>query len=356
MKHILIIVFLITFVSASLIGMAYAQNSPHSVIISYTNDVAPSYEAPLPDGKQFHLIQSYSWVNDETSRYSLVSYTLDGETVKISRQPRGDFRLDIPTDSSHTVEFTAVLQYGLSVEGTSNFSFYPSSPTQDNWFDEGTLVSVNVSKINEIEKDKVRQIITGWSLDKNEFWEIDDESSSFTTPPINMTEYHQIDFFDEYQFKVNVQSDLGVTTGSGWYTIGDTVPIDVQFSNDGLILNTLVGWDGASVQYDGNVAQVIVDGPVTVVAKYEKNYGLLITVIVVPIFIGAVIAYRRFKTPKSSLKTNSESSETTHNYASDYEQSLSSFFENEAMKKIEEFHSLNLVSSQKHDRLKKEFL
>lgn len=104
----------------------------------------------------FTLSQNLSWVQDETSGYNLVSYTLDGEKVKISRTTRGDFTLSVQTDSSHSVVFSAVPQYALSVEGTNDFSFLPSSPTNDNWSDSGTSVSVNVQKTTEIEPSKVR--------------------------------------------------------------------------------------------------------------------------------------------------------------------------------------------------------
>ena len=115
--------------------LAFAQFSNQNTIkVSFENNVAPSYDVPLIAGQTFTLSQSYSWVQDETSRYNLVSYTLDGDTVKISRDTRRDFTLSISTDSSHNVVFAAVPQYALSVEGTNDFSYLPSSPTRDNWF------------------------------------------------------------------------------------------------------------------------------------------------------------------------------------------------------------------------------
>jgi len=192
--------------------------------------------------------------------------------------------------------YAAVLQHALSVEGTNNFSYLPSSPTQDNWFDVGTEVSVNVQKTTDIENNMIRQEITGWSLDKLEFWIIeDDDSTSFTTPPILMTEYHSVDFLMTNQYKLNVLSDSRETTGSGWYEQGILVPIGVDAGVDGLILNTLSGWDGADIVYDGNIAQVLIDGPVTVSAKIEKNYSLLVGVIVVSILIIGVIAGKKLK-------------------------------------------------------------
>ena len=299
MKYLIVfgfVLFGVLFSSGFDEPFAFAQFSNQNTLkVSFENNVDSSYEIPLVSGQTFTLTQSYSWIQDETSRFNLVSYTLDGETVKISRIARGDFTLDIPSDSSHTVVFSAVPQYALSVDGTNDFSYLPSSPTSDNWFDKGTEVSVNVQKTTEIEPNKVRQEITGWSLDKSEFWTIDDDSTSFTTPPITMNEYHLVDFFNAYQYKLNVLSDSGTTTGSGWYEQGITVPIGVDAGNSGLILNSLSEWEGADVEYDGNTAQVFIDGPVTVSAKVEKNYSLLIGVIVIPILIVGVIVAKKFK-------------------------------------------------------------
>jgi len=327
--------------------LAFAQLNQNTIKVSFENNIAPSYEIPIA-GEQFTLIQSYSWVQDETSRYSLVSYTLDGETVKISRDARGDFTLNIPTDSSHNVVFSAVPQYALSVEGTNDFSYLPSSPTQDNWFDAGVEVSVNVQKTTEIENNKVRQELTGWSLDKLEFWIIeDDDSTSFTTPPITMNEYHQVDFLMKSQYKLNVLSDFGVTTGSGWYEQGITVPIGVDASGDGLILNTISEWDGADIIYDGNTALVIIDGPVTVSAKVEKNYSLLIGVIVIPILVVGFIVGKKFK--RGSPVIIGKTMETVEKkYTDKYEQKLSVYLAEQILEKLDEMHSSKIISEKKY--------
>jgi len=341
--------------------LAFAQFSNQNTIkVSFENNVFPSYEMPLVAGQTFTLTQNYSWVQDETSRYNLVSYTLDGETVKISRDSRGDFTLNIPTDSSHTVVFSAIPQYALSVDGTNDFSYLPSSPTQDNWFDEGTEVSVNVQKTTEIENNKVRQEITGWSLDKLEFLEIeDDDSTSFTTPPIIMNEYHQVDFFTTQQYKLNVLSDSGVTTGSGWYEQGITVPIGVDAGGDGLILNTVSGWEGDDVEYDGNTAQVFIDGPITVSAKVEKNYSLLIGVIVIPILVIGFVAVKKFKrtSPVIVEKIIEKTIEKTveapkKKYTDNYDEKLSVYLSEQIKSKLDEMHSSKIISDSKYSKIK----
>jgi len=336
---------------------AFAQFSNQNTIkISYENNVSPSYEVPLVAGQTFTLTQSYSWVKDETSRYSLVSYTLDGETINIARDARGDFILNIPTDSSHTVVFAAVPQYALSVEGTNDFSYLPSSPTQDNWFDVGTEVSVNVQKTTEIENNQVKQEITGWSLDKLEFWVIDDDdSTSFTSPPIIMNEHHQVDFLTTYQYKLNVLSDSGVTTGSGWYERGITVPIGVDAGGTGLILNTVSEWEGADIIYDGNTALVLVEGPVTVSAKVEKNYSLLIGVIVIPILIVGFVAAKKFKraTPVIIEKTIEKTVEAPKKkYVDNYGEKLSVYLAEQILEKLGEMNSLKLISETKYSKIK----
>jgi len=329
--------------------------NPNTLKVSFENNVALSYEVPLA-GQTFTLIQNYSWVQDETSRYNLVSYTLDGEIVKISRTARGDFTLSIPTDSSHTVMFAAVPQHALSIEGTNDFSYLPSSPTQDNWFDVGTEVSVNVQKTTEIENNKVRQEITGWSLDKSEFWEIeDDDSTSFTTPPILMTEYHQVDFFNSYQYKLNVLSDSGTTTGTGWYEQGITVPIGVDAGGDGLILNTISEWEGADVIRDGNTALIFIDGPVTVSAKVEKNYSLLIGVIMIPILVIGVVAAKKFKrsTPVIIEKTIEKIVEAPKKkYSENYDNELSVYLANQILEKLDEMYSSKIISETKYSKIK----
>lgn len=347
-----------SFVFVGFDDLAFAQFSNQNTIkVSFENNVAPSYDVPLVAGQTFTLTQNYSWVQDETSRYNLVSYTLDGEAVQISRTARGDFTLNVPTDSSHTVVFTAVTQHALSIDGTNDFSYLPSSPTQDNWFDVNTEVSVNVQKTTEIEKNKVRQELTGWSLDKVEFWIIEDDSStSFTTPPILMNEHHLMDFLVTNQYKLDVLSDSGVTTGSGWYEQGITVPIGVD-AGGGLILNTISEWEGADVVYDGNTALIVIDGPVTVSATVEKNYSLLIGVIVVPILIVGFVAAKKFKrSPQQPViieKTIEKTVEAPKKkYSENYNEEISAYLADQILEKLDEMYSSKIIPEIKYLKIR----
>ena len=333
---------------------SFAQ-SGNKLSVSFEDDVASSYDVSLSGGK-FAITQDYSWVKDETSRYNLVSYSIDGgDAVKISRSARGTFTLDVPSDSSQIV-FSVVIQHALTVAGTNDFSFLPSSPTQDNWFDDGTPVSINISKITEVEKNKVRQEITGWSLDKSEFWNIEDDGSTFfVTPPVTMNQYHLVDFFMTTKYKLNVVAENGVTSGSGWYKQGETIPISVVSSNDGLILNTLSEWEGAEIERDGNSAQVFVNGPLTVTAKLEKNYSLLIMVIVIPILVVGIIVVKKFKqaTPVTVEKTIVKTAEIVEpTYSDKYDEELSIYLSEQIKAKLDEIHSSKIISDSKYSKIK----
>lgn len=120
----------------------------NKLYVSFENGVMPSYEIILDSNENFILSQSYSWIRDQNSRYNLASYSIDGsDFVPISRLPRGNFTIDIPTDSSHSIVFFAVTQYPVSVKGSDEFSFFPQSPTNDNWFDADSEVTISVSRL-----------------------------------------------------------------------------------------------------------------------------------------------------------------------------------------------------------------
>ncbi len=186
---------------------AFAQtgsiNSPQNTLqVSFVNNTTTSYEVDLDSNEIFTLSQKYSWVRDQNSRYNLVSYSLDGQDFSpILRQSRGNFILDIPTDSSHSVVFLAVIQYPVSIEGVNEYSFSPKSPTNDNWFDTESEIKI----------------------------------------------------------------------------------LDITFNNEGLIPYEIESWEGPIVSSSGNSAEILVDGPVTVEAKWRPNYAPLVLYAGLPI-------------------------------------------------------------------------
>ena len=141
MKFVMVIIFLAFLISVSNIDLVSGQtssdgSSKNMLHVSFEKNTASSYDVNLDPKEKFILTQSYSWIRDQNSRYNLHSYSIDGqEFVLISRLARGTFTLDIPTDSSHSIVFSAVIQYPVSIDGADNYSFSPKSHTNDNWFD-----------------------------------------------------------------------------------------------------------------------------------------------------------------------------------------------------------------------------
>ncbi|NJK78290.1 MAG: hypothetical protein HC944_06265 [Nanoarchaeota archaeon] len=177
-----------------------------------------------------------------------------------------------------------------------------------------------------------------------------------------MTEYHLVDFFSSTTYKLNVVSDIGSTVGSGWYKQGQTIPIGVDAGSDGLILNSLSGWDGANVEYDGNTAQVFIDGPVTISAKLEKNYSLLIGVIVVPLLIGGFIVAKKFKrTPPVPVEKPVEKiveriieravEKPEPVYSDKYDEELARYLSEQIKLKLTEMHSSKIISDSKYSKI-----
>ncbi len=363
MNHFLI--FSLVLASFVFVGIfddyTFAQLSNQNALkVSFENNEMPSYDVLLNAEGKYVINQSYSWVRDESSRFNLVSYSLDGkQSIPISRIPRGAFSLEAPSESSQIV-FSAIAQYPLTISGTNDYTFLPTSPTNDNWFDANSAISITIPTTTDIEKNKVRQIITGWALDKNQFRNLpDDESDFFITPPILMNNAHVIDFVSTTQYKLNVISEIGKTTGSGWYKQDDEVSISADTPNDGLSMNVLIGWDGPVIESDGSSAKVIIDGPTTITAKWEQNSSLAIVFVVI-IFVIIVIIGKKFKKQPKKIESIEQpfvintkvESAPKKQYTENYDKEISEYFSQGVLEKLESIHESKLISDSKYSKIK----
>ena len=202
----------------------------------------------------------------------MVSYSIDSkEFVPISRLSRGTFTLDIPTDLPHSIVFLAVTQYPISVEGTDVFSFLPESPTNDNWFDAESEVSITV------------------------------------TPP-----------------------------------------------KEGLIPYELEGWEGPVIKSDANSAQVLIDAPTIIEAKWKQNYLPLTSLIIIPIAgIAAFFAIRSRRISKISQKETKLEIETGKKQVEKgYYDELKQYTKKKAFEKLDLMLDSKLMTDAKHSQIK----
>ena len=92
---------------------------------------------------------------------------------------------------------------------------------------------------------------------------------------------------------MEVLSQFGTTTGTGWYNRGAEVTVSVVPPGDVLIRNVVDHWEGPDVESMGNSATLIINGPTTVQAIWTTDYSLLIIVMIIPAAVGFFLFRRR---------------------------------------------------------------
>ncbi len=148
-------------------AMAVPQNN-HIITVRYANDTATAHTIPAEDNQTYTISQRHVWSQDALSRFSLQAYSIDnGLVVLINRAHDGNFTLDVSTDADHTVLFIAKQQFTISIPSIDNATFFPPSPTGDNWFDDSTDVQFIVPYIISSDKQDTRYQLDGWSLDNS---------------------------------------------------------------------------------------------------------------------------------------------------------------------------------------------
>jgi hypothetical protein len=100
----IILIFLIAFfVIDNQYGYAEAKNT---LTVNYFDNYDAPYELEIDSDQSYLLSQSYSWVRDQSSRYNLIGYSVDGsDIIEISRKSRGNFTFDVAMDVPHSIVF-----------------------------------------------------------------------------------------------------------------------------------------------------------------------------------------------------------------------------------------------------------
>lgn len=295
-------------VSAGMIGASGQTPAQQNLLeVKFANNVAESYSVMANSNEKLTVTQSHSWIRDESSRYNLVSYSLDsGNPVEIPRKARGSFSLDIPMDSGHTITFFAAIQYPISVsiDGNSADSavqFNPPSSTGDNWFDTNASVKVTVPYHIVQQEQQSRKQLVGWAIDTSNFKEVSTEDlgspEKFSTAPIIVGGKHSVEFFTKDQYYLQVISEQGTVAGGGWHDSGKEVAISVKPSSGFPINYVFDGSDGIQwTEADGYSTTILMDSSKTLVVKWKPDYTQFIIVgMAIPMILGAVIVIKRKK-------------------------------------------------------------
>lgn len=272
-------------------GEPETKNTLH---VSYADDTVQSYSVLVDVHQKYTISQSYSWIKDQTSRYNLVSYSIDsGVNVPIPRVARGNFTLDIPMDSSHNVVFFAVPQYPIAVNSTATFS--SSSPTADNWFDANSDITISLPTTIEIQQGSIRQQLIGYSVDQSDTQIIPRKESGTFSTQMHMSSAHNLDFTSILQYHISVISQYGTAIGGGWYDAGSSATISVNPPDEFLVRHVVTGWEGHNIKSDSNSAKLVVDAPGTVTAVWSTDYSQAIVMGIIPIGAASVFFVIRNK-------------------------------------------------------------
>jgi len=244
-------------------------SSQNTLQVSFVDNTATSYEIDLDSDEIFTLSQKYSWVRDQNSRYNLVSYSLDDQDFShISRQSRGNFILDIPADSSHTVVFLAVTQYPVSIQGVKEYSFSPKSPTNDNWFDAKSEIKI----------------------------------------------------------------------------------LDITSNNEGLIPYEIENWEGSIVTSSGNSAVILVDGPITIEAKWRENYSAFALLVLPIVAVVVFFAVKRRTTISQQLsqQSNTPQPDAQLPKIGNYREKIREYLKQKSFEKLELLLNSKSITNEKY--------
>ena len=223
---LLLVQVLLLFITIPSSHAEYLQNDQVTINVSYVDGTSNAYTIQVPNHEGHIISQKHSWTTDGITRYNLQDYSIDnGPVVPVNRSSDGNFTLDMIADHNHSILFIAKPQFEMSLQGTTNVTFFPTSPTNDNWFDADSDEQFIVQHIIASDNQFTRQQITGWSLDNSDIDVISGESDTFKSPVIHMSEPHKVDLKYKTQYYVNVITNFGRTLGTGWYNSGTIVDI-----------------------------------------------------------------------------------------------------------------------------------
>lgn len=348
-------------------------DSTVTLTIKYANDTSKSTLISINNDEKYTLSEEYSWVRDQTSRYNLQAYSIDnGSYVNIPRVARGNFTLDIPTASNHEIVFLSVVQYPIEIVGTDSVLFVPPSPTNDNWFDVNSDEQISVPYVIQSDEKNTRQQLNGWSYDGEDAKQIERlESGTFNTPQIHMSNSHSVNFVYVTQYYLNLVSEYGRITGSGWYDTGTTVTISSSPDNDFPIRHVFSGWNGPVLDLNKQTTSVLMEEPVTVTANWTVDYIPMILLAALAVGVGFIILYkkRRITSSKKALPTKLENfiepakteSKTVDivlppmsNRVSDdaYSKEIGDYILQKSLASLELFETSGILSKEKNTKLK----
>jgi putative membrane protein len=182
--------------------------------------------------------------------------------------------------------FHYLTQYYLTV-------LAPHGNAVDNtgWYVKGSLVSLSAPEVVDI-SDGIRDVLDAWTIAGSERKQ-PSVSITLNSPMAAEAGYHR-------EFYIEVRSEYGNPTGTGWYKEGSVTTIQVErvLPLEGFIgtmggKRVFDGWIGATSS-GGATTDVNVVAPRTIVAKWREDYSMPYTIVAVLVIAAVVVAVVAF--------------------------------------------------------------
>ena len=171
------------------------------------------------------------------SRTATSNYAIDGSNKNPARSNTGTLvTSSVSMTTYHTVSFSSVTQYYLTVSGGNGITYGTASPTSDNWYDSGSSTTASSNGVYSRSSGTGTRV-SSWNIDSGSNNNVA-TSGTVTTSAVSMSTYHTVAFNSVTQYQVSL--DSGATSAintitsstisgdSGWYDSGASVTLSLN--------------------------------------------------------------------------------------------------------------------------------
>ena len=222
---------------------------------------------------------------------SSASFSVTQTTIQVSSDTRYVFDHWSGDYTGAGTSGTVTMNNAMSITAVYKTQYYLTVNAQPQnapaaqgagWYNSGDTATVQNGG-QTIGDSQSRLVFQGWSVDGQ-------ASQPSSTLSVVMNAPHSVTALYGQQYYLNVQTDQGVASGSGWYDAGSTAqisvstPISTQYGVS-IIFN---GWQGDTTSTSQSTS-IVMDGPKNVVATWRTDSTVLYLTIAAVIVAAVLI-------------------------------------------------------------------
>lgn len=252
-------------------GNSLVMTGPTTLEALWEDQYLLRVESSIPeldiDSEGWYEKNSYAYVfapNEFVSQSENTLYKFAGWSVSANAEILGDIKtpsFSIKMDSPHSVWTNWEKQYALDVDDPYGITDF------EDYYTEGTFVELNVNTEEIIIKPNEIRIVFGG-------FEGDGDYESNTK--VLMDEPKSIQVKGTKQYYLDIESQYGGTTGSGWYDEGAIAQFRIKDLSSAAGFWNQYLFDGWSGDFSGNVqaANFVMGGPKKITANWKEDSSI----------------------------------------------------------------------------------